>query len=129
MNGIEWTDYILQPAPQNLLCLFRRPAWGNNILAYARDFHPECNAVDLQWMLTGIAREQLERMSPECRLQVMPELGVFSQWAWALTDRYSRTAAQVLWSGMRGVSQSTQEQRDAAFGEHTSENARSLLGL
>jgi hypothetical protein len=65
MNGETWTQYALQPPSRDLLCQFRRHAdqgpagW---FVAYARDFRPEFNISGLEWRLTGIAREELDRM-------------------------------------------------------------------
>lgn len=74
MNGDDWTDYTWQPAPQFLLCQFRRKD-GFAHTGYAKDFCPEFNVAGLEWKLTGIAREQLDQMSPEARAQMMPQVG------------------------------------------------------
>jgi hypothetical protein len=80
--GLDWTDYFLAPAPPSLLCQFRRRR-ANSIeqegVRYAQDFPSEFNCAGLEWKLTGIAREELDRMPEEVRRQVMPEhsLGQF----------------------------------------------------
>lgn len=72
MNGEDWTEYTFQPAPRTLLCQFRRE--GQPVyVGYAKDFPPEFNVAGLEWKLTGIAREQLDRMPEEVGRQVMPE--------------------------------------------------------
>ena len=77
MTGIEWTDYQFQPAPRTLLCQFRRTGQGQAgwFVTYAKDFLPEFNVANLEWRLTGIAREALEGMPEAVRQQAMP-LGV-----------------------------------------------------
>jgi hypothetical protein len=102
MNGEDWTSYEFQLAPRNLLCLFRRTAEAYNKaiesphfslanwrketprVAYARDFPPEFNISGLEWKLTGIAREELDRMPLEVRRQVMP-LSASCGWAQGLS--------------------------------------------
>ena len=61
MKGIDWTDYCLQPAPPNLLCQFRR-RHRFYYVGYSRDFYAEFNVSGLEWKLTGIAQEELDRM-------------------------------------------------------------------
>jgi hypothetical protein len=75
MNGEDWTDYNFQPAPSNLLCQFQRIDERGclRFVGFAKDMLPEFNIARLQWKLTGIAREQLDRMPPEVRAQVMPQ--------------------------------------------------------
>jgi hypothetical protein len=75
MLGEDWTSYELQPAPRDLLCQFRWNRSGEAAIevAYAKDFPPEVCTTHLEWKLTGIAREQLDRMPEEVRRQVMPE--------------------------------------------------------
>ena len=77
MIGESWVRYELQPAPRNLLCQFRRKGQGSAgwFVGYAKDFSSYFNIADLEWQLTGIAREQLDRMPPEVRAQVMPPTG------------------------------------------------------
>ena len=91
MQGLDWTDYASTPAPRDLLCQFRRSEeWlrdaqinqgrRNNREAFreglqgwtghARDFSAHYNVAGLQWKLTGIAREELDRMPEEVRRQV-----------------------------------------------------------
>ena len=72
MNGLDWTDYMFQPAPRSLLCQFRRKEWAEIHVGYAKDFRPEFNVAGLEWKLTGIAREQLDQMPATVRTQVMP---------------------------------------------------------
>ncbi len=79
MNGEDWTSYEFQPAPRTLLCQFRRKD-GFAYTGYAEDFYPEFNVAGLEWKLTGIAKEQLDRMPPEVRAQVLPQ-GGFGAWA------------------------------------------------
>lgn len=74
MPGEDWASYELQPAPRDLLCQFRRQD-GFAFTGYAKDFFPEFNVAGLEWKLTGIAKEQLERMPPEVRVQVTPQGG------------------------------------------------------
>ena len=74
MNGETWTSYELQSAPRNLLCQFRRKdnehiTW--QFVGYAKDLHPEFDISGLEWQLTGIAREALDRMPEAVRQQVM----------------------------------------------------------
>jgi hypothetical protein len=80
MNGETWTSYKFQLAPQDLLCQFRYPLPDINgdayckYTGYARDFAPYYDlAAGLEWKLTGIAREQLDRMPEEVRRQVMSQ--------------------------------------------------------
>jgi len=84
MNGEDWTSYEFQPAPRDLLCQFRGHAGfvksdgvfvGPVCTGYAKDFSPYCNVHGIEWKLTGIAREQLDRMPEEVRRQVMPLAG------------------------------------------------------
>ena len=80
MNGDDWTSYELQPAPRDLLCRFRYPLPQISpdayceYTGYAKDFAPQYDpfSAGLEWKLTGIAREQLDRMPEEVRRQVMP---------------------------------------------------------
>jgi hypothetical protein len=64
MTGLNWTNYATHSAPSSLLCQFRRQdgAYSWQFIGYARDFLPEFNVAGLEWMLTGIAREELDRM-------------------------------------------------------------------
>ena len=78
MNGEDWTNHAAYPAPPSLLCQFRYSSVGNAYVehvwvAYAKDFGPTLNIANLEWRLTGIAREQLDRMPPEVRAQVLPQ--------------------------------------------------------
>jgi hypothetical protein len=69
MTGLDWTSYEAQPAPRDLLCQFRRQdgkyLW--EFVGYAKDFLPEFDIAGLKWRLTGIAREELDGMTPEER--------------------------------------------------------------
>ena len=62
MNGETWTNYEFQPAPRDLLCQFRRPGLNLVWVGYGRNIYLSSYATDLQWRLTGIAREALDRM-------------------------------------------------------------------
>lgn len=73
MTGEDWTDYTTIPAPKTLLCQFRRKDRFLNHVGFAKDFLPEFNVVGLEWKLTGIAREQLDRMPEEVKQRMMPE--------------------------------------------------------
>jgi hypothetical protein len=75
MNRLDWTSYEFQPAPSSLLCQFRERGSDLVFVDYAADFSPTVAVGCLEWKLTGIAREELERMSPEGRAQVMPQAG------------------------------------------------------
>ena len=57
MNGETWTNYEFQPAPRDLLCQFRRPGLDQVWVGYGRDIYLSSYATDLQWRLTGIARD------------------------------------------------------------------------
>lgn len=83
MNGETWTNYIMQPAPRTLLCQFRRED-GFTHVGYAKDFLPEFNISGLEWKLTGIAREELDRMPLEVRRRAMP-LSASCGWAQGLS--------------------------------------------
>ena len=65
MNGETWTNYEFQPAPRDLLCQFRRPGLNLVWVGYGRNIYLSSYATDLQWRLTGIAREALDRMPTE----------------------------------------------------------------
>ena len=85
MTGLNWTNYIFTPAPPSLLCQFRRRVSDEAAVlctGYACDFSPESNCANLEWRLTGIAREQLDRMPPEARAQVFGGIG----WSGMLTE-------------------------------------------
>lgn len=76
-----FTDYLTYPAPPSLLCVFWRIDWEETgekpWVGYARDFSPMMNVAGLRWKLTGIAREELARMSEAMRLQLLPITGHF----------------------------------------------------
>ncbi len=72
MPGEDWTSYELHSAPRGLLCQFRRQD-GFAFTGYAKDFFPEFNVAGLEWKLTGIAKEQLERMPEAVLRQMMPQ--------------------------------------------------------
>lgn len=106
VNGEDWTSYEFQPAPPTLLCLFRRNEDSIRQLqrigqlrevnlrvwtGYAQDFSPEFNAANLEWKLTGIAREELDAMVPEFRAQVVPSAG----WASMLNRLLGKGQASV----------------------------------
>ena len=118
MNGEDWTSYEFQPAPSMLLCQFRRRdgLFQFSHTGFAKDFLPEFNVAGLEWNLTGIAREQLERMSPEARAQVMSQTGMYS-WLAKMTMQAAAGQASI-------------SQRDAAYsGVFSRENASILLDL
>jgi hypothetical protein len=71
MIELDWINHALHPAPRTLLCQFRRPQWNRPVVCYITDFLPDRNVTDLEWRLTGIAREQLDWMPEEVREQVM----------------------------------------------------------
>ena len=73
MHGEDWTDYYFQPPPPTLLCQFRRIDERGclQFVGFSKDMVPEFKSVGLQWKLTGIAREQLDRMPYEVQMQVM----------------------------------------------------------
>jgi hypothetical protein len=77
MIGETWTSYKLQPAPPSLLCQFRinfqaycaavansrfcLRRWrdeGPPRIGYVKDFSGQFDTDDLEWKLTGIAKEQ-----------------------------------------------------------------------
>lgn len=75
MTGEDWTNYATTPAPRTLLCQFRRKDRYFNHVGFAKDFLPEFNVAGLEWRLTGIAKEQLDRMPEEVRTRIFGWLG------------------------------------------------------
>ena len=96
MNGEDWTSYEFQSAPPSILCQFRRKDGQHTMVFtdYAKNFYPEFNVSGLEWKLTGIAREELEGMSPEWRAQVMSP--VTSPWMQQLLGSVSEGVANSL---------------------------------
>jgi hypothetical protein len=74
MIGEDWTSYQLYPAPGELLCQFRREVPHHaEFVGYPRDFPALSNIANLEWKLTGIAKELLDRMPEQVRQQVLPQ--------------------------------------------------------
>jgi hypothetical protein len=76
MYGEDWTPSEIQPAPKELLCQFRRRD-GFSHTGYARDFMPEFNVAGLEWKLTGIGREELDRMPDKVKFQLFASNPVY----------------------------------------------------
>lgn len=106
MHGDTWTEYTIQPAPPNLLCQFRRKD-GFAHTGYAKDFLPEFDIAGLQWKLTGIAREQWDRMPDRVKQQVMPQAlsqAALDAMSVAVQISCARMTAQIFagcWGGMK----------------------------
>lgn len=99
MTGEDWTNYITVPAPRTLLCQFRRKDRYFNHVGFAKDFLPEFNVAGLEWKLTGIAKEQLDRMPEEVRRQVMSEV---NGWANSLIAQSGQGLSSQIGSGWPG---------------------------
>lgn len=68
----DWSSYMSCQAPRDLLCVFRQGEAGQPWVGYARDFSPSMYVAELQWKLTGIAREELAGMGLAEQMQRLP---------------------------------------------------------
>jgi hypothetical protein len=55
------------PAPHGILCEFMRETWDKSLICKSSELPPEMNINGLYWRLTGIGRQELERMNPKQR--------------------------------------------------------------
>lgn len=53
---------MLHSYPPPVLIEIAREEWDRTYVIYARNIDPMCNTVGLYWRLTGIGKEQLDRM-------------------------------------------------------------------